>query len=243
MFFQKYLKATWVKKVTSKAIPIIAFIVVGFLLLGLSFALFLSPPDYQQGEYVRIMYIHVPAAWASMGIYMFIAVSGLSFLVWRNPVSAMLMRAAIPVGAVYCLICLITGMLWGKPIWGAYWVWDARLTSMLILFFLFIGLQLLLNSFDNEERAYKATAVLAIVGLVNLPIIRFSVKWWNTLHQPASVMRVDTPAIQGEMLAALLAMFAFYISLFVFLVFLYVRKLMIDKKIRREQVNLSKQYL
>lgn len=236
MFFQKYLKATWVKKISDQVIPILGFLVVIFLVIGLALALYLSPQDYQQGEYVRIMYVHVPAAWVSMSIYLFVACSGLSFLVWRNPLSAMLMRSAIPVGIVYSLICLITGMLWGKPIWGAYWVWDARLTSMLILFFLFVGLQVLLNSFDNEERAYKATSILAIVGIINLPIIRFSVKWWNTLHQPASVMRVDTPAIQGQMLASLIAMALFYLSLFVFLVVLNNKKLMLDKKIRREKI-------
>lgn len=224
---------------TDRVTHVFALMNLKFLLSGIALAIFLSPPDYQQGEYVRIMYIHVPSAWASMSIYVLIASASISFLVWRNPISAMLMRSAIPIGAVFSLICLLTGAIWGKPIWGTYWVWDARLTSMLILFFFFIGLQFLLNSFENEERAYKATAILAIVGLVNLPIIRFSVKWWNTLHQPASVMRIDQPAIHGTMLMSLLVMFGFYMSLFAFLMSLNVKKLLLQKKTRRENLQLK----
>jgi heme exporter protein C len=239
MIFQKFIKLEYIKPLIDKGIFILGALSVILLCAGLGLALFITPPDYQQGEFVRIMYIHVPSAWASLSIYAFVAGSAISFLVWRNPLSAMLMRSTIPVGVAFSLICLLTGAIWGKPIWGTYWVWDARLTSMLILFFLFVGLQLLINSFENDERAYKATSLLAIIGLINLPIIRFSVKWWNTLHQPASVMKLDAPSMPAIMVATLLVMFAFCLSVFAFLVSLNVKKLILEKKTRRERLVLK----
>jgi heme exporter protein C len=178
---------------------------------GLYGALVTSPPDYQQGETVRIMYIHVPAAWMAMLAYALLALCSGIYLVWRHPLAGLAARAVAPCGVALTALCLVTGMLWGKPTWGAYWVWDARLTSVLLLLFLFLGYSLLTHAFEDQERGTRAGAILALVGLVNLPVIKFSVAWWNTLHQPASVLRLDGPAIHPAMLWPLLVMAVAYL--------------------------------
>jgi heme exporter protein C len=147
---------------------------------------FVAPPDYQQGETVKIMYIHVPSAWLAMMGYSIVAFSSFGLLVFRHPLADVSAKAAAPIGAAFTLAALITGSLWGKPMWGTYWVWDARLTSVLMLFFLYIGLIALRSSLEDEALAGKLTAVLALVGVAILPIIKFSVDWWNTLHQPST---------------------------------------------------------
>ncbi len=172
--------------------------------IGLGWGLLYSPPDYQQGETVRIMYIHVPAAWMGMFIYAAMAVASATALIWRHPVAELVAKASAPAGAAFTLICLITGSLWGKPMWGAWWVWDARLTSMLILFFLYLGYIALWEAFDDPARAGRAAAILALVGAINLPIIKFSVDWWNTMHQPASVLTLEGPKIHADILWPLL---------------------------------------
>jgi heme exporter protein C len=180
------------------------------LVFGLYQALIVSPPDYQQGETVRIMYIHVPAAWMAMFVYATMAVAATCGLVWKHIVAELYARAAAPLGAAFTLICLVTGSLWGKPMWGTWWVWDARLTSVLILFFLYLGYIALVDAFDDEQRGTNAGAYLLIAGVINLPVIKYSVEWWNTLHQPASVTRLAAPAIDGAMLWPLFSMaFAF----------------------------------
>ncbi len=158
------------------------------LLIGVAMYLvfFVAPPDYQQGETVKIMYIHVPAAWLAMMGYMIVAVSSFGLLVFRHPLADVSAKAAAPIGAVFTLIALVTGSLWGKPMWGTYWVWDARLTSVLILFFLYLGLIALRSSLEDEALAGKLTAVLALVGVAILPVIKFSVEWWQTLHQAST---------------------------------------------------------
>lgn len=171
---------------------------------GLYLGLAASPADYQQGETVRIMYLHVPAAWLSMGGYMLVAISSFGLLVFRHPLADVSARSAAPIGAAFTFLALVTGSLWGKPTWGTYWIWDARLTSMLILFFLYIGLIALRASIDDEAQAAKLTAILALVGIIILPVIKFSVDWWNTLHQPASIMRAGGPAIHPSILKPLL---------------------------------------
>jgi heme exporter protein C len=190
------------------------------IMTGLYLALFASPPDYQQLESVRIMYVHVPSAWMAMFVYSSIAISSAVALIWKHPLADLLAKASAPVGAGFTLICLVTGSLWGKPMWGTWWVWDARLTSVLILFFLYLGYIALNNAFDDPARGAKASAVLALVGAVNLPIIKFSVDWWNTLHQPASVTRLDAPAIHSSMLWPLLLMAMgftlFYVTILIF---------------------------
>jgi heme exporter protein C len=147
---------------------------------------FTAPPDYQQGHTVKIMFIHVPCAWLAMATYMLVAISSMGLLVFRHPLADVSAKAAAPIGAAFTLLALVTGSLWGKPMWGAYWVWDARLTSVLILFFLYLGLMALRSSLDDEALAGRLTALLALVGVMILPVIKFSVDWWNTLHQPST---------------------------------------------------------
>ncbi len=161
--------------------------------VGLYLAFFVAPPDYQQGETVRIMFVHVPAAWLAMFGYTLIAVAALGTLIWRHPLADVAAKAAAPIGATFTFVALVTGSLWGKPMWGTYWVWDARLTSVLVLFLLYLGLIALWQAIEEPGRAGRAAAILALVGAVNLPIIKFSVDWWNTLHQPASVIRTGGP--------------------------------------------------
>ncbi len=193
----------WLAAVT--AVLFVAGLVMGFQ----------APPDYQQGETVRIMFIHVPAAWLSMACYTLIALSSAGYLIWRHPLADVSAKAAAPIGAAFTLLALITGSLWGKPMWGAYWVWDARLTSVLILFFLYLGLIALRQAIDDPGRAGRAAAILSLVGAVNIPIIKFSVNWWNTLHQPASIIRADGPTIYNALLVPLLVMIAAFTLLFV----------------------------
>src|SRR5262245_17354515 len=175
------------------------------LAVGLYLAFFGSPPDYQQGQTVKIMYIHVPAAWLSMLVYALIAVSSFGFLVFRHPLADVSAKAAAPTGATFTFLALATGSLWGKPMWGAFWVWDPRLTSVLILFILYLGLIALRSSIEDEALASKLTAVLSLVGIAILPVIKFSVEW-NSLHQPASVMRLGAPTIHPSLLWPLLVM-------------------------------------
>ena len=176
------------------------------LLVGLYMAWFVAPPDYQQGETVRIMFLHVPAAWLGLFFYVAMAASAVGTLVWRHPLADVSQKAAAPIGAAFTLVCLVTGSLWGKPMWGAYWVWDARLTSMLILLLLYCGIMALWRTIEEPAQAARAVSILTLVGAVNVPIVKFSVDWWNTLHQPASVVRLDGPAIHPSILYPLLVM-------------------------------------
>jgi heme exporter protein C len=173
-------------ELAGRAIPWLAAAALILLGVGLYLSFFVAPPDYQQGETVRIMFVHVPSAWLAMFGYLLIAVAALGTLIWRHPLADVAAKAAAPIGATFCFIALVTGSLWGKPMWGTYWVWDARLTSMLVLFLLYLGLIALMQAIEEPGRAGRAAAILALVGAVNIPIIKFSVDWWNTLHQPAS---------------------------------------------------------
>jgi heme exporter protein C len=176
---------------------------------------FIAPEDYQQGDTVRIMFVHVPAASVGLGIYLALGISSFFALVFRHPLADAAARAAALPGAAYTALALITGSLWGKPMWGAFWVWgDARLMSELILLLFYIGYMALRASIDDEAKAARAAAVLGLVGLINLPIVKFSVDWWNTLHQPASLVRSDGPSMGPEMLAPLLVMMAAYAVFF-----------------------------
>jgi len=186
---------------------------VGLFLYGLYLALVASPPDYLQSETVRIMYIHVPAAWLSLFIYASMGAASFSYLIWKHMLAGLYISAAAPVGAAITAICLVTGALWGKPTWGTYWVWDARLTSVLVLLFLYAGIMALLRAFDRPEKGLMAAAALNVAGLINLPVIKFSVDWWTTLHQPASISslaRIANPALAPEMLSPLLVMAGAY---------------------------------
>ena len=206
MTMHRFANPTRFMRVANAVLPWSAAATVLILAAGLYLALFSSPADYQQGETVRIMYIHVPAAWMAMFVYAALAVASAVSLIWKHPLADMTARASAPIGAGFTLITLATGSLWGQPMWGTWWVWDARLTSVLILFFMYLGYIALANAFDDPARGAKPAAILALVGAVNLPVIKFSVDWWNTLHQPASVVRMDGPAIDPSMLWPLLVM-------------------------------------
>ena len=208
------------RRFSQRVLPGLGFATVLMLAVGVYLTFFVSPEDYQQGKTVRIMFVHVPSAWLSMGGYAMLAALGASLLVWRHPLAALMARAAAPVGASFAAVCLLTGSLWGRPMWGTYWVWDARLTSMLLLFFLYLGHIALSRAYDSPERGDRAAAILALIGVINLPIIKFSVDWWNTLHQPASITRLDAPAIHNSILVPLLWMAVALLFLFVWLVLL-----------------------
>jgi heme exporter protein C len=200
--------------ISGRVLPWLAGLAVILLAVGLYMAFFVAPADYQQGDSVRIMYVHVPAAILAMGCYTLMAVSALGTLVWRHPLADVAARAAAPLGAGFTFLGLVTGSIWGKPMWGAWWVWDARLTSFLVLFIMYLGLMALWRAFEDPARAGRVTAVLILVGFVNIPIIKFSVDWWNTLHQPASILRIGGPTIYPTMLWPLFVMLAAFATLF-----------------------------
>jgi heme exporter protein C len=202
------------------------------LAVGLYLAFFVAPPDYQQGETVRIMFIHVPSAWLAMFGYAVMTVAALGTLVWRHPLADVAAKSAAPIGAVFTFLALVTGSLWGKPMWGTYWVWDARLTSMLVLFLMYLGLIALWQAVDDKGKAGRAVAVLTLVGTINLPIIKFSVDWWNTLHQPASVFRIGGPTIDASMLWPLLVMAAAMTLLYVALLLMTMRNEIFRRRVQ-----------
>ncbi|MGD9844686.1 MAG: heme ABC transporter permease [Variibacter sp.] len=189
-----------------RALPWLAALTAALLAIGLYLALFVAPDDYQQGATVKIMFLHVPFAWLSMMCWGLMSVAGLGTLVWRHPLADVTAKAAAPIGAAFTFLCLLTGSLWGRPMWGTYWVWDARLTSVLVLFLMYLGLLALWRAVDDPSRAARAAAILTIVGAINIPIIKFSVDWWNTLHQSTSVLRLGGPAIDPTILRPLLVM-------------------------------------
>ena len=208
--------------ITARIVPYMAGLTALLFALGLYLA-FTTEGDYQQGETVRIMYVHVPAAWLSMMCYSVMAASALGTLVWRHPLADVSAKAAAPLGAGFTLLALITGSLWGKPMWGTWWVWDARLTSVFVLFLMYLGLMALTRALDDPSKSARVSAVLILIGFVNIPIIKFSVEWWNTLHQPASIMRMGGSAIDAEFLRPLLVMAAAFTLLFFTLHFLAIR--------------------
>ena len=193
-------------ELADRLIPWLAGLTFLLLGIGLYLSFFIAPPDYQQGETVKIMFVHVPSAWLAMFGYTLIAIASIGSLIWRHPLADVAAKTAAPIGATFCFLALVTGSLWGKPMWGTYWVWDARLTSMLVLFLLYLGLIALWQSIEEPGRAGRAAAILAIVGFVNVPIIKFSVEWWNTLHQGASVSLTSAPTMAAVMLAGMLLM-------------------------------------
>jgi heme exporter protein C len=221
--FHRFANPARFSRIAARVLPWSTAATLALFVIGIYFALFASPADYQQGETVRIMYVHVPSAWIAMGCYTFIAVMSAVALIWKHPLADIAARAAAPLGAGFTLIVLITGSLWGKPTWGTWWVWDARLTSVLVLFFLYLGHIALTNAFDNPQRGARAAAVLALVGFVNIPIIKFSVDWWNTLHQPASITRLDAPAIDPAMLTPLLVMALAFTAYFITMLLVRMR--------------------
>ena len=224
-------------RISAAALPWCSWLTLLVIAAGLYLALIAAPPDYQQGEAVRIMYVHVPAAWMALNGYLFVAVASGVALVWRHPLAEVAARSAAPIGAAFTFVCLTTGSLWGRPMWGTWWVWDARLTSVLVLFFLYLGYIALVNGFDDPVRGGRAGSVLALVGVVNLPIIKFSVDWWNTLHQPASVLRFGKPTIALSMLVPLLVMALGFMLLFLTLFLLRMRAELNERKTLTLRLN------
>lgn len=205
-FIHKYASPVYFYTFACRLTPWLAGIAVVLFIAGLVGGLVLAPADYQQGESFRIIYVHVPAAWMSLFIYMVMASSGAMGLVWHVKIGDMIARACAPLGAWFTALALLTGSLWGKPMWGTYWVWDARLTSELILLFLYLGYIALQGAIEDRRIAARAGAILALVGTVNIPIIHYSVEWWNTLHQGPTVTKFDKPSIDIAMLIPLLIM-------------------------------------
>jgi len=217
-------------ELSGRLLPWISGLAVGLLVIGLILA-FTAPLDYQQGHAAKIMFVHVPSAWLAMFGYMLVAVSSFGLLVFRHPLADVSAKAGAPIGAAFTFLCLLTGSLWGKPMWGAFWVWDPRLSSVLILFLLYLGLIALRSSLDDEALAAKLTAVLSLVGIVILPVIKFSVEW-NSLHQPASVMRLGAPTIHASLLWPLLVMAAGMTVLFLALYLKATRNEILRRRVR-----------
>jgi heme exporter protein C len=218
-------------KIANRLIPVLAVLTVAFLAVGLYLG-FSAPQDYQQGATVQIMFIHVPASWIAMMCYSVMSLSALGTLVWRHPIADVSIRAAAPIGAAFTFLALFTGSLWGKPMWGTWWVWDARLTSVLILFIIYMGLIALSRAIEEPTAAARSLAVITLIGFINIPIIKFSVDWWNTLHQPASVSRLAKPAMDTVFLYPLLTMALAYSLLFFTLHLMAMRNEILRRRIR-----------
>ncbi|MGE0750780.1 MAG: heme ABC transporter permease [Variibacter sp.] len=215
-----------------RALPWLVAATAITLAIGLYLALFVAPDDYQQGATVKIMFLHVPFAWLSMACWGLMSVAGLGTLVWRHPLADVTAKAAAPIGAAFTFLCLLTGSLWGRPMWGTYWVWDARLTSVLVLFLMYLGILALWRAVEDPTRAARAVAILTIVGAINIPIIKFSVDWWNTLHQSASVVRMGGPAIDPSILHPLLVMALAMTLLFATLLVAAMRNEILRRRVR-----------
>ncbi len=213
--------------------PFLLLLSLALLGVGGWSALVDSPPDYQMGETVRIMYVHVPASWLALGLYAAMTGAALISLIWRHMTAELSVKALAPIGATFCLISLVTGSLWGKPMWGTWWVWDARLTSMLILFLIYIGYQALVNSFDNRSIGLRSGHYFVLIGALNLPIVKWSVDWWTTLHQPASLLRFGKPAIHADFLVPLAWMGGGFI---LFALYLFTLRFQLEVQ-RRHSLN------
>jgi len=218
-------------KLSGRLLPWLAAATVIAFAIGIYFAL-QAPDDYQQGATVKIMFIHVPSAWLSMFIWGTMSIAALGTLVWRHPLADVAAKAAAPIGAAFTLQCLITGSLWGRPMWGTYWVWDGRLTSVLVLFLMYLGVIALWRTIEDPSRGARAAAVLTLVGAINLPIIKFSVDWWSTLHQPASVVRIGGPTIHPTILTPLLVMAVAFLLLFLTLHLAAMRNEIMRRRVR-----------
>lgn len=215
---------------------------VVIVIWGIYQGLYVAPPDYQQGDAAKIMFVHVPSSWLTLFIYAFM--SGASFIsfVWRSPLADICAKSCAPIGAAFTFICLITGSIWGRPMWGTWWEWDARLTSELVLLFLYLGYIALWRAIEDPIRAAKAAAVLALVGIVNVPIIHFSVEWWRTLHQPASVFRLEGPTIHITMLWPLLLAGLGFMVLFAAVLLVRMRTEILERRLRTERLQLAEPF-
>lgn len=234
---QKFANPAVFLKFANTLLPMLWVAVILLFGEGLYGALIASPADYQQGETVRIMYLHVPAAWIGMFAYGFMALASAMALIFRHPLADMAAKSAAPLGAVFCFLALATGSIWGKPMWGTWWVWDARLTSMFILMLLYLGYIAIWQAIEDPHLAAAIARIVALVGSIILPIIKFSVEWWNTLHQPASVFRMDGPSIDKSMLWVLLVMALAYTVLFIALLLVSMRSEISARKLRNLRLS------
>jgi len=222
--------------VVGRAMPWLVGATAVMLAGGLYLALLVAPDDYQQGATVRIIFVHVPMAWLAMMCWALMSVAAVGTLVWRHPLADVALKAAAPLGAAFTFLCLLTGSLWGRPMWGTYWVWDARLTSVLVMFLMYLGLIALRGMIEDPSRAGQVIAILTLVGAVDLPVIKFSVDWWNTLHQPASVLRLDGPTIHPTILMPLLVMAVAFTLLFATLHLMAMRNEILRRRVRTQQL-------
>ena len=220
---------------TDRALPWLAGVTAIMFGIGIYFGS-LAPDDYQQGATVKIMFLHVPSAWLAMFGWTVMSISALGTLVWRHPLADVAAKAAAPIGAAFTLLCLISGSLWGRPMWGTYWVWDARLTSVFVLFLMYLGVIALWRTIEEPTRAGRVVAILTLVGAINIPIIKYSVEFWNTLHQPASVMRLDGPTIHSSILIPLLIMALAFTLLFITLHLAAMRNEILRRRVRTMQL-------
>ena len=229
-FLHKLSSPKYYYEWSSKWIPWIGTLTLVLMGIGLYWGLVIAPPDYQQGEGYRIIYVHVPAAWMSMFVYVVMAVAGVIGLIWKINLAEIVVAECAPIGAAFTALALMTGMLWGKPMWGTYWVWDARLTSELILLFLYLGVIAIYSAIEDPRTAAKAAAIFAIVGVINIPIIHYSVVWWNTLHQGATVTKLDSPSAHPSMLIPLLIMAFAFKAYFIWLLFIRARNEILSRE-------------
>jgi heme exporter protein C len=229
---QQFANPTRFLKLANAALPFVWAITVILFAIGLYGALITSPADYQQGETVRIMFVHVPAAWLAMLVYSVMALASAVAIIFRHPLADVAAKTASPIGAVFCFLALATGSLWGKPMWGAWWVWDARLTSMFVLMLLYIGYIAIWQAIEEPSRAALIARIVALVGFINIPVIKFSVDWWNSLHQPASVFKMGGPSIDPSILWPLLVMGLAYTFLFLALHLMSMRSELAARKLR-----------
>ena len=218
----------------NKVISSLVVLLIIVLVIGLTYSLLISPPDYIQGDSVRIMYVHVPSSFIALGCFGFIGMASICNIIFKIKFMSLIAKSLAPIGCVFSLISIVTGAFWGKPTWGIWWVWDARLTSMAILFLFYIAYILTWKFIDSFERANKTSSIIGIIGLFNLPVIKYSVDWWNTLHQPSSITLTSAPTIHYTMLIPLIIMF-FAMIIYLLIIFLMrykteVMKFKIDKK-------------
>ncbi len=233
---QKYANPTRFFAISGKVLPVLAVATVLAFAIGLYLSLVKAPQDYQQGETVRIMFVHVPAAWMALFGYTTMAIASAVGLIWRHPLADVAAKTAAPIGAAFTFLALVTGSLWGKPMWGTWWVWDARLTSVFVLFLLYLGYMAVWAAIEEPLKAARVAAIVALVGFINVPIIRFSVDWWNSLHQPASVLRMDGPAIHSSILTPLLVMGLAYALLFLTLHLMSIRAEILARRVRNMEL-------
>jgi heme exporter protein C len=224
-------------QIADRVMPVLWVATAVAFIAALYFAFFNSPADYQQGETVRIMYVHVPSASLALFVYVLMATASAMALIFRHPLADAAAKAAAPLGAAFCFLALVTGSIWGKPMWGTWWVWDARLTSMFVLMLLYLGYIAVWRSFDDPHRAAGLARIVALVGVINIPIVKFSVDWWNTLHQPASIMRRNGPAIHESILWPLALMFCAFTLLFISTHLAALKNEVRERKIRAERLK------